>query len=124
VRVIVAGSRGIDDYGAVARAMADSGLDVKVVLSGRARGVDRLGERWAQEHGAAIELYPADWARHGRAAGMIRNAQMVGSADALVALWDGSSRGTGHVIRLAREAGLRVHVSIVNGNQDAQQEGA
>lgn len=57
-------------------------------------GADSLGEQFAKEHGLSCELHPADWNKHGRAAGPIRNAQMAEISDALIAFWDGKSRGT------------------------------
>ncbi len=87
-RVIIAGSRfyrgGIDG---VARAIKESGFDVKCVISGAARGADKAGEEWAQSIGIPFELYPADW-RTGKSAGVVRNAQMEKVADALIALMD------------------------------------
>ena len=98
-RVIIAGSRdykgGIDG---VAAAVKASGFDIEVVLSGCARGVDRCGEQWAARHGIAIETYPANWDKHGRGAGPIRNGKMAEKADALIALWNGESPGTRDMI--------------------------
>ena len=73
-----------------------------VIISGAARGADTLGERYAHERGYAVEKYPADWNCDGKAAGPIRNAQMAKVADALIAFWDGNSRGTQNMIDLAR----------------------
>ncbi len=57
-----------------------------------------------------IERYPADWDKHGKPAGYIRNAEMADKAEALLALWDGQSRGTLHMINLAKKKGLLVYV--------------
>lgn len=65
-----------------------------VIISGHASGADALGERYVQERGFLLETYPVDWKAHGRAAGPIRNAQMAVVADALIAFWNGKSRGT------------------------------
>jgi len=113
MKTIIAGSRGITDYQLVAAAVAESGFDVTVVVSGGAKGVDSLGERWALEHGVPVERVLPDWRRYGRGAGLVRNAEMIDGADALVALWDGASRGTAHVIRMARKRGLSVHVKLL-----------
>ncbi len=85
-----------------------------VIVSGTARGADTLGERYAQERGYSIEQYPADWEHAGKAAGFIRNAQMASVADALIAFWDGQSRGTAHMIELARKHELQVRVVPFN----------
>jgi len=110
MKTIIAGSRGITDYQLVAAAVAESGFDVTVVVSGGAKGVDGLGERWALDHDVPFVRFLPDWRRYGRGAGLVRNTQMIDGADALVALWDGASRGTAHVIRMARARGLSVHV--------------
>jgi hypothetical protein len=81
-----------------------------VVLSGGARGADYLGELWAKENGVPLEIYPAHWAMHGKAAGPIRNREMARHAEALIALWDGKSRGTKDMIDVAEAACLRIYV--------------
>ena len=109
LRTIVAGSRGITGYVYV-RECLDHGVPWKIdcVLSGTARGVDQLGERWAAERNIAVERYPADWNLHGKSAGYKRNEEMARNAAALVAFWDGISRGTKHMIDIAHRHGLRV----------------
>ncbi|MBR1697914.1 MAG: DUF2493 domain-containing protein, partial [Anaerovibrio sp.] len=84
--------------------------DTVIIVSGHAPGADTLGERYAHEHGLKCELYPADWNTHGKAAGPIRNAEMANNADALIAFWDGESRGTKNMIETAKAKGLRVAV--------------
>lgn len=113
MRTIIAGSRGCNDMPLLLAALQGCGWHPSVVLSGAARGVDRLGEKWAQSHGVEVECHPADWRRYGRAAGYRRNAEMALNAEALIALWDGESPGTKHMIDLAHRQGLRVHVQLV-----------
>lgn len=113
MRTIIAGSREgprAEHLTAALDAAALGGWEPSVVLSGTARGADTLGEQWAAAHGVPIERFPADWTTHGKAAGYKRNAQMAANADALIALWDGRSRGTKHMIDLATRAGLLVLV--------------
>ena len=81
-----------------------------IILSGHASGADALGENFATDHNLQCELYPADWKRHGKAAGPIRNAEMAEVADALIAFWDGQSHGTKSMIELAKRKGLQVAV--------------
>lgn len=83
---------------------------ITTVISGGARGADAHGEALAVYLDVPCERYPADWDKHGRRAGLIRNAEMAKIADALLAVWDGKSRGTLHMINQARKRGLRVHV--------------
>ena len=108
--VIVAGSRSILDCLSpagqrriVAEAIDESGFPVAEVVSGTARGVDQLGEDWADEHGIPVERFPADWDTHGRSAGPIRNEEMAEYADALVAIHVNDSRGTADMIDTGRE---------------------
>ena len=114
-RVIIAGGRESQDY-ALLKEKCEYYLqnklqtDTVVIVSGHASGADSLGERFAQEHGLQIELHPADWAKHGRAAGPIRNKEMAESADALIAFWDGQSRGTKNMIDQARQYELKTAI--------------
>ena len=110
MRTIIAGSRGITDYAEVCRAVRDSGIHITTVVSGGARGVDRLGERYAREHGIPLEVYRADWERDGKTAGYLRNDVMAYVSDALIALWDGQSRGTKHMVDISKRKGLCVYV--------------
>lgn len=102
MRVIVAGSRSIADPDAVATAIERSGFQVTEVVCGEAQGVDTLGRAWAEVRGIPVTSFPAKWAAHGKAAGRSRNVKMAHYADALVAVWDGESRGTAHMIACMR----------------------
>ena len=115
MKTIIAGSRGITDIATVAAAIVASGFQDQIteVVSGAARGVDRLGEQWAASVGIPVKSCPADWRRHGRGAGLIRNREMADYAGALIAVWDGQSRGTRSMIELAEDRGLTVYVHIV-----------
>ena len=87
-----------DDYAFVCKAIKNSGYDITQVVSGKAIGVDSLGERWAAANGIDVEPFPADWSRHGKAAGPIRNREMAKHCDAAVIIWDGKSNGTRKMI--------------------------
>lgn len=110
MKTIIAGSRSITDPAAVIAAVAESGFQITEVVSGAAHGVDRLGEEWARRHEIPIVQFPPDWNKYGRGAGVIRNNEMAAYAEALVAIWDGSSHGTYHMVNAARERGLKVFV--------------
>jgi DNA polymerase bacteriophage-type len=115
MRTIIAGSRSVTDLAEVEAAVRECGWWPTVVLSGRAPGADMLGEAWAGAHGIGVEPYPADWAAKPRTAGHTRNTLMAERADALVAVWDGSSPGTRDMIAKAQARGLRLHVRTVAG---------
>lgn len=109
VRVIVAGSRSFDDYKLLCDTLAVQliGLpksDIEIV-SGGARGADTLAHRYAVDNGLAFKLFPPDWSR-GKRAGYERNEQMAVYADVCVVFWDGVSKGTSHMIDLARKHNL------------------
>ena len=114
-KVIIAGGRHFNDY-ELLKEKCDYYLQHKlqegrvVIISGHATGADFLGERYAQERGLSIDAHSADWNQHGRAAGPIRNAEMAEVADALIAFWDGVSRGTKNMIDTAKSKGLKVAV--------------
>lgn len=110
MRTIIAGSRSISRIQHIRYAAETCGWDLTVVLSGCASGADRLGEKWAEANGIPVERYPADWLRHKRRAGFIRNQQMADRADALIAIWDTVSNGTRDMVRRAEKRGLRTYV--------------
>ena len=74
------------------------------IVSGGARGVDSWAEEWARENGVPVNVIRPDWHRYGKAAGMLRNTQIIQQANAVLACWDGESRGTLDGIRKARRA--------------------
>ena len=114
MKVIIAGSRDIHDYEALKEAIEESQYDISVVVSGGAKGADALGERYADEMNIPLHVYLADWKNKGRAAGPIRNVKMAENADALIALWDGKSKGTRHMIETAQKMKLFVYVKRID----------
>lgn len=115
MRTIIAGSRSCDNPLELLSAIDACGWVPTVVLSGRARGADRLGEWWAADNAVPCEHFTAYWEFAGRRAGYDRNERMAASADALIALWDNKSPGTGHMIDIANRRGLRVYVHTIGG---------
>jgi len=113
MKTIIAGGRTITDMDHLMDAFMSCPFPVKSVVSGAARGVDALGEQYAKQVGLPLERFPADWARHGRGAGHIRNRQMAEHAEALILVWDGKSRGSANMLKEARARGLRIHQHIV-----------
>lgn len=113
MRVIIAGGRNIHDYEIVKDAIKKANLSIDTVVSGGAKGVDALGEQYAIEMNLSLHIYYADWEKNGRAAGPIRNRKMAENADALIAIWDGQSRGTKNMIETATKLGLIVYVKRI-----------
>lgn len=111
MRTIIAGSRDFIDYRLLCQNMNTLDWPVTVVLCGMAKGADLLGKQWAEENNIPVEEYPAKWTELGKAAGYVRNLQMANESDALVAFWDGESRGTSHMIRIAQDKKLE-HIKV------------
>jgi len=116
MRVLVCGGRDYKDYDTVCDTL-DALLnpnndplpaDPHTIIHGQAHGADLLADTWAVNNYVMIEEYPADWATHGKAAGPIRNKQMldIGKPDLVVAFPGGA--GTKNMCTLARAAGVEV----------------
>jgi len=114
MRVIIAGSRGINNYDVVLAAIEESGFDVTTVVSGGARGVDTLGERYAESKNIQVDTFLPQWDLYGKSAGYIRNSTMAENAECLVAIWDGKSRGTKNMIETATRKNLKVYVKRID----------
>ena len=108
--MIVAGSRHIDDYDLVCRAIQESGFTISEIVEGGARGADRLARRFAQEHGIECDTFEADWNRYGKKAGPLRNSEMAEYGDGCVAVPAPSSRGTWDMVKKARANYLTTYV--------------
>jgi hypothetical protein len=114
LKVIIAGSRDFDSYELVKDKFLEFSeyIDSEFeIISGGARGADRLGEKLAKELGMSVQQFIPDWnGPKGKSAGHIRNAEMANVGDILLAFWDGESRGTEGMIDLANKKGLAVSV--------------
>ncbi|WP_111709093.1 DUF2493 domain-containing protein [Lutibacter citreus] len=114
MKLIIAGGRTFNDYKKLC-AECDNILqdqnNVEIVSGAYYKGADKLGEQYAKERGYIVTKFPADWKRFGKAAGPKRNEQMANYADALIAFWDGKSRGTMNMIDLSEQFGLFLKIS-------------
>lgn len=134
MKVIIAGSRELTDYEfakkTIDMAISELAISVTEVVSGGARGADKMGEDWAAENGIEVTPFRADWdnidsptaivktrtnpwtkeqEKYNANAGFERNTKMAEYADVLIALNEGTA-GTDHMIKQAREKGLKVYV--------------
>ncbi|MHA2279769.1 MAG: DUF2493 domain-containing protein [Promethearchaeota archaeon] len=107
MKLAVVGSRSFTNYDFLKKMLAFH--ECTQIISGGARGADRLAKQYAAECGIPIKEFLPDWDTHGKAAGYIRNKQIVEACDELVAFWDEESRGTQHSINLANEASKPVY---------------
>lgn len=112
MKILVCGGRDYNnfDYLYYALDTAVAQLGPFVVIHGGCRGADRLACDWANTRGIPVEEFPANWDAHGKAAGFIRNTEMILACDRVIAFWDGKSKGTAHTIGLAKDRGIPVHV--------------
>lgn len=112
MQIIVAGSRGFNDYeylkSCLNKVIGDK-FDIEIV-SGMARGADLLGIKYANELGYPVKEFPAQWDKYGKSAGYKRNEEMAKYADTCVCFWDGFSKGTKHMIDLSNKYGLITHI--------------
>ena len=112
MRVIIAGGRDFDDY-PLLKEKCNYFLSKRegvIVISGGAKGTDALGERYAREMEFPVVVVPAEWARYGNSAGVLRNRQMAETADVLIAFWDGESPGTRNMIHEMKRIGKPLRI--------------
>jgi hypothetical protein len=110
MRTIIAGGREFSDSGLMLDSINELEWDISQVVCGLARGADLMGKTWAEGYDVSVAEYPAKWKELGRKAGPLRNIEMSENADALLAFWDGESKGTKHMIDQATKKGLKVKV--------------
>ncbi|HKS72677.1 MAG TPA: SLOG family protein [Terriglobales bacterium] len=114
MRVLVCGGRDFSDRDLMARTLAPyrpspiTAVSEHKIIQGGAIGADTLAREWAEVYGVPYREFPADWNKHGRAAGPIRNQRMIdeGKPDLVIAFPGG--RGTADMISRAEKAGIRV----------------
>jgi hypothetical protein len=110
LRVLACGGRDFNDTGLVRETLdrLHAQRGVSLLIHGAARGADRMAGEWAKSAGVPVLTFPADWDRHGRGAGPIRNARMLreGSPNYVVAFPGG--RGTADMVLRSKDAGLPV----------------
>lgn len=127
MKTIICGSRTITNYKLLEEFIIQQNLSDKITLvfSGGAGGVDTLGEKWANYNKVEVRKFIPDWnnlktpgARlkysagrfYDATAGLRRNSLMIDEANAVIALWDGESRGTKDTIDKAKKKGIPVYL--------------
>ena len=116
MNIIVAGSRSITDAAVIKAALKyiQRKWNVSSIITGGANGVDCIAASMAAQRGINVAVCEANWNYHGKSAGYIRNAFMATLADGLLAIWDGKSKGTKHMIELAKKHKLKIVIVRVN----------
>lgn len=139
IKIIIAGTRTFSDYeflnNIVHRTLQDNvyskgySKERIEIICGKAKGADALGERYAKENDISVKYFPADWNTYGKSAGYIRNKQMAEYASttkgfgALIAFWDGKSKGTKLMIDLAKQYHLKTFIFDYSKNKTVMQNG-
>ena len=110
MKVAVVGSRGLT----VENLEAYLPPETTELISGGAKGIDTCVRNYAQAHGIKLTEFLPDYRHYGKAAPIIRNADIVSNADRVVAFWDGKSRGTHDVIQFCHDGNkpLTLYLSL------------
>jgi hypothetical protein len=128
MRVIIAGSRGFNDYELLCKKCTEFIPDLEEekrknpllctsvnIISGNAAGADTLGKQFAMQNKLSLSVFKPDWKKYNKSAGFIRNEAMAKFAKGdekclLIAFWDGKSKGTKHMIDVAAKAGIETKI--------------
>lgn len=119
MKFAVVGSRTITDYKIVKNILDEH--NISTIVSGGAKGIDQLAERYADEKNLEKIIYLAKWNEFGRGAGMVRNAEIIADADEVIAVWDGTSKGTEHSINLAKKMNKPLYLYTVKDEKILKQ---
>lgn len=117
MKTIIAGSRTILGMDSVVKAISQSGFDISEVVCGEANGIDTLGKVWARRNNIPVKSFWPNWYPNGvyyKLAGYDRNEEMGDYAEALVAIWDGISGGTNHMINYMKKLNKPYYVYNIN----------
>lgn len=131
VRIIIAGTRSFDNYALLRKTMCSlfgqvPPSQMEIVSGHCPTGADSLGELFARRNNIRLTLFPADWAKYGKAAGPIRNRQMAEYAASdgyCVIFWDGKSRGSRNMAAEAKNAGLKTKIVMYKEDHNCKEQG-
>ena len=125
MKVVIAGSRSITDEKLVFAHILSSPFEITEVVSGTAKGIDKLGEKWANEHNIPIKRFPAEWknltkeplkiingpyGKYNALAGFNRNIDMANYADAAIILIQNNSSGSEHMLKEMEKLEKPIHL--------------
>lgn len=117
MKLIIAGGRdfsSLNSFGFIDYCITRSPFrGIKEIVSGCAEGIDAEGEHWASHRMVRVKKFPADWKKHGKKAGPLRNKKMAEYADALLLIWDGESKGSSSMRKEAKKAGIPIFEVIL-----------
>ena len=123
MKLIIAGSRTLDLRPQDIQELVLDHFELPdEVVCGEANGIDLCGRVWAETYSPdwtddiiaiPVKSFPADWNQYPKIAGFIRNTQMAQYADSLLAIWDGQSNGTRHMIKSMVDQKKPFHVELI-----------
>lgn len=85
---------------------------ITTLVQGGAMGADSLARQWARSRGVLVITVEADWTKHGKAAGPIRNQRMLDEHKPELVIAFNGGRGTADMMRRANAAGVDVQEAI------------
>lgn len=122
MRVAIVGSRNIEydkmkekAYGLLCRHIPANATEI---VSGGAVGIDTLAEIYAKQNGLPTKIFKPDYARYGKRAPLVRNDEIVGYAQYVLAIWDGNSHGTAYTVATCIQKGVPVKVVSIDDAAD------
>jgi len=118
IRLAVIGSRTFSDRERLFKILDTNAHQIKLIVSGGAKGADTLATDWARERGVPYLVFPALWhdpetGLVNKGAGFKRNWDIIRQAEKVLAFWDGASKGTAHSIDIAKQLGKTVKIVII-----------
>lgn len=125
MKVLVCGGRDFNDAVRLRQVLDAYHNDIgpfTCVVHGAASGADMLAGDWAKRLGIEVREYPADWKKHGRAAGPIRNAEMLEKEDPDFVIAFPGGRGTQNMVNLAKQDRIRVFEPLREQSGDNRED--
>lgn len=117
MRVIISGSKTVQDYSTIVRAIESSTFDITSVLTDQRSGPGVLGYRWALERKIPIRVFRADWDKLGKPAQIITCFEMAAFADGAIVIHDGTDHVSLYQCRIARSCECKVHEVLLQHQQ-------
>ena len=112
MKIAVIGSRGLE----IKNIEKYLPKETTEIVSGGAKGIDKCAEEYARSKGLAIKIFLPNYERYGKGAPLKRNIEIIEYADAVIALWDGRSRGTKYVIDQCKKINKPINIYIIEDN--------
>ena len=113
MKLAIVGSRNFTNYKYFCQVIAQVKTEITLIISGGARGADTLAEKYAKEKAIPYLIFPANWDKYGKQAGILRNQDIVNSAEAMIAFLASESKGTRDSIKRAHIKSIPVHIVSV-----------